>query len=159
MERGMEIILCSLCSLLNINVVLMSLSSFFLSICQMSSMMRRINSDYIRAEHLPDPKRVVPEQHTPHAHTTTDVSIFFQKRIIELETKVEEMKATIDGLREEVKEKTALINLFLENERRVNETKEMNAILEELTLERTQKYVDLQSQLIAHLENYDSIVQ
>ena len=111
--------------------------------------MRRINTDYIRAEHLPDPKRVVPE---PHAHTTTDVSVFFQKRIIELEMKVEEMKATIDGLREEVKEKTALINLFLENERRVNETKEMNAILEELTLERTQKYVDLQSQLIAHLE-------
>jgi predicted nuclease with TOPRIM domain len=112
-------------------------------------MMRRINPEHIRAEHYSAPKR-------PDIPQPTDVTVFFQKRVIELETRLEEMKATVDVLREELKEKTHLINLLLENDRRLNETKEMNALLEELTLERTQKYVDLQSQLITHLENYDS---
>ena len=116
----------------------------------MSFMMRRIIPDHIRVEPLP--KEVPKEQ-------TTDVTVFFQKRVIELESRLEEMKSTVDVLREELKEKTLLINLLLENERRLNETKEMNSILEELSLERTQKYIDLQSQLITHLENYDSIVQ
>lgn len=83
----------------------------------------------------------------------SDITLFLHKRVIELETKLNDMKTTVETLRQELKEKTAFINLILENERRMNETKEMNAMLEEYAIERTKNYVDLQSQLISHLES------
>lgn len=72
---------------------------------------------------------------------------------MELEKKLNEMEAEKERIRVELDEKTALLNLLLEKERQVSELRDMNEALEEYSIERTQRYVDLQSNLIVYLDD------
>jgi predicted nuclease with TOPRIM domain len=99
------------------------------------------------------PEQAAPPRPPSSLQTQLEINIFLQTRVMELEKRLNETEAEKERIRVELEEKTALLNMLLEKERQISELRDMNEVLEEYSVERTQRYVDLQSNLIVHLDD------